>query len=67
MLEPKEIEIEGKKYIITKIPAVQGREILTQYPITAMPKIGQYKATEELMFKMMKYVYAISEGKNIRL
>ena len=58
LLEPKEQEIElpgggTKTFIISKFPAVAGREILTQYPVSAMPKVGDYKANEELMLKLM--------------
>jgi len=56
MLEPKEIQIDGKTYIISKFPAVAGREIVTQYPITAAPKIGNYEVNEELMLKLMCFV-----------
>lgn len=56
MLKPKEIEVNGKTYIISRIPAVEAREIVTQYPITGMPKLGDYKMNEELMFKLMSYV-----------
>lgn len=61
MLQPKEIKVksqDGKEltFIISKFPATAGREIVTQYPISAMPKIGDYKVNEEIMLKLMKYV-----------
>ena len=60
MLNPKDIEItdqEGKtrKFVISKFPAVQGREIICQYPLTAIPKIGEYKQNEEIMLKAIKF------------
>jgi hypothetical protein len=60
MLQPKEILIktmdgDERTYVISKFPAVAGREILTQYPLTAMPKIGEYASNEALMLKMMGY------------
>jgi hypothetical protein len=61
MIEPKEIDIDlpgggTKKFILSKFPAVAGREIITQYPTSAAPKIGNYQLNEELMFKLMAHV-----------
>lgn len=56
MIEPKEIEIDGKKFILSKFPAVAGREIVARYTGSALPKIGDYKINEEIMHKIMSYV-----------
>ena len=32
MIEPKEFEVNGKTFILSKFPAVQGREIVAKYP-----------------------------------
>lgn len=63
MLEPLEKEIDGKVYTLHKFPAVAGREIVTQYPITAAPKVGDYKTNEALMLKLMAYVSVNPDGK----
>lgn len=73
LIAPKEIQVktldgEERTYIISKMPALAAREVVTQYAITAMPKVGEYKANEELMLKMMNYVSAIkSDGGKIAL
>lgn len=61
MIEPKEVEIEnpdGTKatYILSKFPAIQGREIIAKYPLSAMPKLGDYAVNEETMLKLMSFV-----------
>lgn len=60
MIEQKEVEIETadghKVYLISKFPAVAGREIIAQYPVSGMPKLGEYKVNEEIMLKLMAYV-----------
>ncbi len=56
MISPKEIELGEKVFLIHKIPAIPAREIITQYPISGMPKVGDYKTNEEIMLKMMAYV-----------
>lgn len=61
LLEPKEIEMEGKVFILSKFPAIAGREILVNWVGTGMPKIGDYKKNEEIMLKLMNYV-AVETG-----
>jgi len=67
MIEPKEIELDGRKYVISKLPATVGREIITQYPISNIPKVGDYKASKELMLKLMSYVAVNIDGQELRL
>lgn len=45
-----------RTYILSKFPAIAGREIIAGYPLTGIPKIGEYKANEEIMLKLMNYV-----------
>ena len=56
MIEPKEIEIDGKTFILSKFPAIAGREIVARYTSSALPKLGDYKINEEIMHKIMCYV-----------
>lgn len=61
MLEPKEVPIPNQKgvekaFILAKFPAVQGREIIAKYPLSAMPKLGDYAVNEETMLKLMAFV-----------
>jgi hypothetical protein len=63
MIEPKTIEIEGKSFVLSKFPAVQGREIIAKYPMSAMPKLGDYAVNEETMLKLMCFVGVVIEGR----
>ena len=56
MIQEKEIEIRGKKYIISKLPATVGREVLFKYPTSNIPKVGDYNVSQEIMLKMLSYV-----------
>lgn len=56
MLKTKEVILNNRVYVLSKFPAMDGREIMTQYPLTAIPKIGEYKSNEELAMKMMRFV-----------
>lgn len=73
LLEPKEItrkDSSGKErtYIISKFPAVAGREIVTKYPVSNIPKLGEYQQSEEIMLKAMAFVAVpTAEGGQIQL
>lgn len=73
MLQPKTVSIKvldgtARDFVISKFPALLGREIVTQYIPTAAPKIGDYARNEDLLLKMMSCVAAIgSDGSEIRL
>lgn len=53
---------EQRTYILSKFPAVAGREIIAKYPLAAMPKLGDYNVSEETMLKLMAYVGVPREG-----
>lgn len=68
LLEPKEIEVEGLKYVIGKFPATVGREIIAKYPLSNIPKLGDYGVSEEIMLKLMSFVERVTPaGEHIRL
>lgn len=72
LLQPIDKEItlpDGgtKTYIISKFPAIAGREIITQYPLTAAPKVGDYAANESLMLKIMTFVAVPTDNGPLRL
>jgi hypothetical protein len=72
LLNPKEIDItlrdgSTKRYVLSTFPAVQGREIMAVYASSNLPKIGNYSVSEEIMLKLMCYVAAISNDKQVPL
>lgn len=59
---------EEKTFNISRVPAIKGRELFTQYIPTATPKIGDYKANEKLMKELLGFVEAkMPNGEFIRL
>jgi hypothetical protein len=61
LLHPKPVEIElqdgtKKAFVLHKFPATIGREVVSQYPLSALPKLGDYKVNEAMMLKLMSYV-----------
>lgn len=68
LIEPKEVELEGITYRVGKFPAVTGREIITKYPISNLPKIGDYGVSQEIMLKLMAHVERVNpDGSAVRL
>ena len=64
LLQPTEKEILGKTFILSKFPAVEGREIAAKYASAGFPHITDYKANEETMLKLMSYVAVPIQGAN---
>jgi hypothetical protein len=61
MIESKEFALTDKAgkarvYILSKVPATVGREIVSQYPLTALPKVGDYQTNHQMMLKLLSYV-----------
>lgn len=65
MIEPKEITLTTqagveKTFLLSKFPAVAGREIVAKYPVTNVPKLGDYQQSEDVMLKLMSYVAVVN-------
>lgn len=61
LLEPKELVLADTRgtertFILSKFPAIAGREIVSKYPLSNIPKVGEYQQSEEVMLKLMAYV-----------
>lgn len=61
LIKPKEIEIkdgEGniKTFILSKFSAWDGRKIVALYPMSNLPKLGDYNVSEEVAELLMTYV-----------
>lgn len=69
MIKPKDITItsmdgDNLNYTISRIPASHAREIVANYPVSAVPKIGDYKVNEAMMLKMLAYVSVVNDAGN---
>lgn len=61
LIQPKEFVVTDesgneRKFILSKFHAVSGREIVSKYLGSSLPIVGDYKVSEETMFKLMNYV-----------
>lgn len=67
MIEAKVEVIDGKEFILSKFPAVAGREIIAKYPMSAIPKLGDYEVNQETMLKLMSFVAVKINDQELRL
>lgn len=61
LIKPKEITITDMdggehNFVISRLPYPVAREVAAVYPVANMPKVGDYKASEAVMLKLMKHV-----------
>lgn len=67
MIEPKPLPLTlqngtEKTFILSKFPAVAGREIVAKYPLSNVPKLGDYDVSETTMLKLMAFVSIELDG-----
>jgi hypothetical protein len=73
LLNPEEFRLAGpdgkeRVYILSDFDAVAWRHIVSQYPVTALPKVGDYAENEKLMYKIFSYVAVVTnDGRRLRL
>ena len=73
LIKPKDVEIKDsdgdvKTFIVSKIPAIPMREVMAKYPVSNIPKLGEYNVSEQVMQLLMKYVAVrLEDGQEITL
>lgn len=61
LIDPVEVQIADsngaeKMFRLGKMPATVGREVLAKYPLSSIPKVGDYDTGHAAMLKMMRFV-----------
>lgn len=68
MLETKNIELNGKTYILSKFPAWEGTMIMSRLPLSVLPKLGDFSVYKECFSEVMSYVAVpMPSGQPLRL
>lgn len=69
MIEEKKITIDGSEFVISKLPAVTGREVLFKYTAGGKNVLmgGDYSVSEEIMKKLLSYTGVYVDGRLIEL
>lgn len=55
LLEPKAVEINGYKFIISKMPCTVAQEVIFKLPTGLIPLLSNFTQTEDMAFKMLSY------------
>lgn len=61
LIKPQTVAVKDRdgiehSFVISRLPATVGREILAKYPVANVPKLGDYGTSTEAMLLMMRYV-----------
>lgn len=69
LIKPKEITLtdqEGveRTYVLSRLDALTGREIVAKYPVANLPKLGDYAISEATMLKLLSFVGVKIEGRD---
>lgn len=55
-------------FVISTMPAIDGRYVLSQYPLSNMPKTGDYNVSKDAMLVMMRHVGKVMpSGETLKL
>lgn len=71
MIKPKLVVIKDgdggeKEFYLSKVPAIPMREVMAKYPVSNIPKLGEYNVSKEIMLILMSYV-SVSVGEDGRM
>ena len=71
MIKPEEFKVAGPDgeltFVLSNFNAIDGRRIAATYPMSGLPKIGDYDLNEKTYFLIMSHVAVRKEGRDIRL
>lgn len=73
MINPETITVTDAtggqhEFIISSMPAIDGRYVLSQYPLSNMPKTGDYGVSRDAMLVMMRHVGKVqANGETLNL
>ncbi|AVG38540.1 hypothetical protein [Achromobacter insolitus] len=72
LIKPRVVMVKNrdgveKAFTISRLPATVAREVIAKYPLSNIPKLGDYQTSEEVMKKLMAYVAVDLDGREQRL
>lgn len=72
MRKPKTVMLKNqegveKAFVLSRVPAVPMRELMAKYPVSNIPKLGEYNVSKEAMLLLMSFVGVELEGRDAPL
>lgn len=63
LLAPKEVTINGCRFLISRMPCMTAQEVIVRIPAGILPLINQYTISEEMVVKMLSCCQRIYDDK----
>lgn len=64
LIQPKIVEINGYKFVISKMPCTVAQEVIIKLPTGLIPLLSDFSQAEDMAFKMLSYCERIySDGR----
>lgn len=68
MIKQKEVSLKNqdgveKTFVLSRLPCIPMREVMAKYPVSNIPKLGEYRASEEVMLLLLSHVAVMVEGR----
>lgn len=68
LLKPKEIDVNGYKFIISQMPCTVAQEVAFKLPPGLIPIMGNFTQAEDMYVKMLSFCERVyDDGKHIKL
>ena len=68
LLKPKDVEINGYKFIISQMPCTVAQEVAFKLPPGLIPIMGNFTQAEDMYVKMLSYCERVyDDGRHIKL
>jgi hypothetical protein len=69
MIKSKEVSLKNqdgveKTFVLSRLPAVPMREVMAKYPVSNIPKLGEYQASKEVMLLLLSHVAVMVPGRD---
>lgn len=55
LIQPKQIEVNGSKFVISKMPCTVAQEVIIKLPQGFIPMINNFSQSQDMAFKMLSY------------
>jgi len=64
LIQPKSVEINGYKFVISKMPCTVAQEVIIKLPTGLVPLLSDFSQAEDMAFKMLSYCERVySDGR----
>lgn len=65
LIKPKNVEVKGKVFVISKVPATVGRKIAAVYAQTLISRLEDYDKNEAAMYLLLAYAGIPNENPSL--